>query len=575
MGRYIRFIACIFILFSLTAGESVARPGRSSAFKEPDALRPRINFWIDVFTRYGKHTMVFHHRDYPQIVFDVVHNHSQAEKLSEKQYARYQKKIKQDVTDRINASLSHLGKGRSPRNDFERSIVSKMAFLSGGNSKYNTAVSKKLVRVQTGIKEKFRASVMRSGRYLRTIEEIFKSYDLPLELTRLPFVESSFNYKAYSSAGAAGIWQFMPRTGRLFGLRITSAVDERRDPVTATHAAAKYLKSAYEELGSWPLALTSYNHGIYGVKKAVKLAGTKDIAKIIEHSGKRRFGFASNNFYPEFLAALEVFEHYKDYFPGVQVERTLRFDRIRLEHPFTVSHVRSQLALSSDDLKPYNYAISSRAWDSRVSLPKGYVLNVPAGHGFKAAKLRSPQVFHNSSNSVPSGDSYRVRSGDSLIRIAKNHGISVSKLKALNDLNSDRIRIGQYLVVAEKEKSSPKAMAALTSTGHYKVRSGDTLSEIASHFGTSIDDIKANNGLSSNQIRVGQSLKVNTTNQTEKTTQAKQYAANSARPKVYKVQRGDSLWTISRKFRVQLADLKRVNNLSRSHIRIGDSLVLP
>ena len=139
-----------------------------------------------------------------------------------------------------------------------------------------------------------------------------RKYNLPEELSVLPHVESSFQLRAYSSAGAAGIWQFTRGTGRLF-MRVGYDVDERRDPILATYGAAKLLKKNYEVVGSWPLAITAYNHGLRGMQRAKKRHGT-NIVKIIENYRSRTFGFASRNFYPEFLAALHVVKNQNKWF---------------------------------------------------------------------------------------------------------------------------------------------------------------------------------------------------------------------------------------------------------------------
>ncbi|MCJ8278016.1 MAG: lytic transglycosylase domain-containing protein, partial [Bdellovibrionales bacterium] len=146
---------------------------------------------------------------------------------------------------------------------------------------------------------------------LKHMEEIFRERNMPAELTRLPFVESSFNWKAHSKAGARGIWQFMRGTGRKF-MRVNRYYDERMSPLKSTHAAAKLLKQNHKILkGHWPLALTAYNHGPSGVRKASEKTGTTDMGVIADNYKSKRFSFASANFYSSFLAALYV-EKYKD-----------------------------------------------------------------------------------------------------------------------------------------------------------------------------------------------------------------------------------------------------------------------
>ena len=175
------------------------------------------------------------------------------------------------------------------------------AMFTGKNATREMAAAAESIRVQTGMKERFLEGVVRSGAYMSAIKQIFRSYALPEELAYLPHVESSFDTSAFSKVGASGVWQFTKSTGKNY-LRIDRAVDERSDPILAAHAAAKYLKNSYDQLGTWPLALTSYNYGTAGMKRAVNEKGSYE--RIFSEYDKGHFKFASRNFYSEFLAAL-------------------------------------------------------------------------------------------------------------------------------------------------------------------------------------------------------------------------------------------------------------------------------
>jgi membrane-bound lytic murein transglycosylase D len=168
------------------------------------------------------------------------------------------------------------------------------------------------VRAQRGIMERFTNGLRTSRLYLPEMERIFRAEGLPVELTRLPLIESCFDVGAYSKVGAAGIWQFMPATARLY-MEVNDAVDERRDPIASTYGAAQYLTRAYQRLGTWPLAITSYNHGQNGIARAIDEMGTTDIVRIIHYYDGPSFGFASRNFYAEFLAALDIEKHQEAY----------------------------------------------------------------------------------------------------------------------------------------------------------------------------------------------------------------------------------------------------------------------
>src|SRR5437667_430375 len=167
------------------------------------------------------------------------------------------------------------------------------------------AADDKRLHGQRGLRERFAGGIRASRPYFPEMERIFREEDLPVELVRLPLIESCFDLRAYSKAGAAGVWQFMPKTGRLF-MRVDNLVDERRDPISSTRAAARFLARVHDMLDTWPLTITAYNHGPDGVARAVSEVGTNDIATIVRDYHGKAFGFASRNFYVEFLAALEV-----------------------------------------------------------------------------------------------------------------------------------------------------------------------------------------------------------------------------------------------------------------------------
>jgi membrane-bound lytic murein transglycosylase D len=161
------------------------------------------------------------------------------------------------------------------------------------------------IRVQQGLREKVDEGIQRAQALLPRILAILQEHDVPVELAALPLVESTYNPQAYSKAGAVGLWQFIRSTGKRY-LTITRARDDRRDPLRATQAAARLLRHNYEALGSWPLAIVAYNHGREGVLTARAAVGSSAIEDIIARYTGPRFGFASKNFYAEFLAALKV-----------------------------------------------------------------------------------------------------------------------------------------------------------------------------------------------------------------------------------------------------------------------------
>jgi len=446
--------------------QRVQEPKRNPEFISPPGLRARVEFWKSVFTKYGKDQVVIHHRLYPQVMFKVLDFGPVSESRSKQGYDKFKKQVTEQKVNEIKVILASLAQGETPNSPLARQIVESMKFLPGGTRKYSKVVEADLIRTQTGIKERYIEALKRSGRYLPIMESIFtKEYGLPRELTCIPFIESSFDYTAYSSVGAAGIWQFMQRTGRSY-MTINSFVDERRDPIEATRAAARYLSSAYTRLGSWPLSITSYNHGVGGVRGKVRAAGTTDIVTLLETHGDRPFGFASGNFYPEFLAALEIHDDPNKYFPGIVLEPPLSVAQIKLTQPVSVAYLTQKLGISTDELKKVNYGIGSAIWAGRYRIPAGYNLKVPSTYSPRLVALRQPEpttkISAPPASAVSStGTSYKVRKGDTLIGIAKKFRTTIQALRQANGLGPTQpLPIGETILIkAERVPATVKTVA--------------------------------------------------------------------------------------------------------------------
>ena len=567
MSWFIRLIG-VFLLVVVTA--SFPEAGRSEisrSFSVPKRLAPRVQFWVNVFTKYGKHQIVVHHKRYPQIVFGVVDVSVEAGFLSDVKLAKLRAERVKGATSQVKQALRTLARGGSPGNRVGQRVKTSMERYGRGKaSDYKAVLNDDLIRTQTGIKEKFEESIRRSGRYLPRMEEIFRKRGLPIELTRLPFVESSFDYRAYSSVGAAGIWQFMRRTAAKY-MRINQIVDERRDPLVATEAAAKYLGDAYKRLGSWPLAITSYNHGVAGVSRKAKSARSRDIVELIE--GQHVFGFASNNFFPEFLAAILVYRNYRDYFPGVEIESPERYVSRRLPYSMSINRLATYYGVSVEDLKGVNYSFSSKVWTGRRAVPKGYLVKIPLVRGKKAPAVQlvsnktGGAVSPGFSTVKPSKVVHIVRRGENLSRIASRYRVTVRQLMTRNGLKSSVVRPGQRLVVSASGGGAVQTVGKSPRLLKYRVRRGDTLSGIAKKFGTRSATLVKVNGLRSNLIRVGETLKVPTSSGGKPSQPAALY---------HTVGLGDSLWTVAKRYRTTIAKIKRLSKIRSNTLRVGQRL---
>jgi membrane-bound lytic murein transglycosylase D len=226
------------------------------------------------------------------------------------------------------------------------------------------------------MKEAFRNGIVRSGLYLEAIRTIFHEFKLPEELIYLPHVESSFYPHACSKYNAVGLWQFTKTTGRQF-LIITNDVDERRDPFLSSVAAAKLLQSNFKSLKNWPLAVMAYNHGLSGISRAVRRLNTKDPVKIIRNYSSRRFGFASRNFYAEFLAAVQVAQSHEMYFGKLKLDEPLRFRTQILLAQQDLNTILKKYRISDEQLKKLNPALRSPVFRGEKPVPKDYPLRIP------------------------------------------------------------------------------------------------------------------------------------------------------------------------------------------------------
>jgi membrane-bound lytic murein transglycosylase D len=224
------------------------------------------------------------------------------------------------------------------------------------------------VRSQRGAKEQFIAGLKLSGRYMAQMKKIFREEGVPTELAYLPLVESSFNVRARSSVGALGMWQFMPATGKKF-LRIDDDVDERRDPLVSTRAAARLLKQNYRLLGNWPLAITAYNHGTEGMFRAVDEVRSENLVEMIRRYQSPTFGFASKNFYAEFVATVQIVSDIESYFPTLRMHRPVALQEVQIKRPLPLQSLLQRAAISQNDFFEWNPALNLNATTSPVGYP--------------------------------------------------------------------------------------------------------------------------------------------------------------------------------------------------------------
>jgi membrane-bound lytic murein transglycosylase D len=393
---------------------------------------------------------VIHDTEHLNRVYEVIDFRPLADSgLSDAEIAAYAKTKIEREKERVRAilvRLHQLGPDPSGLTDEERKIWALFRNVKKPGA-FLAAAAEDRIRAQAGLSDRFAAGVEVSRRYLPAMEAIFRREGLPEELTRLPLVESCFNVRAYSKVGAAGIWQFMRGTGRLY-MQVDNAVDERRDPIISTEAAAQHLKRNYEVLGTWPLAITAYNHGRAGMARAVSQLGTTDIVEIIRRYHGPSFKFASRNFYAEFLAALEIERHFANYFGALRAPPPLRAETVLVPDYISFQSLARVANTNPDMLAELNPALSREVVAGKLYVPRGYRARVPEGaaHEFDVRYARLP-AHQKLRRQRAVYVTHRVKRGQTLSGIARQYGVTVTAIKRRNKLRKGRVRVGQSLVI--------------------------------------------------------------------------------------------------------------------------------
>ena len=431
--------------------------------------------------------------------------------------------------------------------------------------------------------------------YMPIFDETFNKHDLPEELKAMAIIESAMNPLAVSRAGAKGMWQFMYATAKMYGLHIDSFVDERMDPFKAADAAARYLQDAYEIFGDWNLAIASYNCGAGNVNKAIRRSGGKrafwDIWPYLPRE--------TRGYVPAFVGALYAMTYYKEH--GIKpeaVEMPIHVDTFKINKQLHLKQVAELTGAPLEELKNLN---PQYRHDIIPGNSKEYILRLPytytnafIEHEDSVYTHKYDEFFNPTTiKKIQDGADgerivYVVKNGDYLGRIASRNRCTVAQIKRWNGLKSNNIRVGQRLVIyrggggpstssssssttAAAPSSSSSSTQSSTPTGTYTVKSGDTLSGIATRHGVTVNQLKQWNGLTSNNIRVGQKLKLNSSSSASSAS-----ASSSGDYSTYTVKSGDSLYSIAKNYSgVSAQDIMNFNGMSSSNIKPGMKIKIP
>ncbi|MBU0508335.1 LysM peptidoglycan-binding domain-containing protein [bacterium] len=414
----------------------------------------------------------------------------------------------------------------------------------------------------------------RSARFFPRLRPILREEGIPDEVMFLAMIESGLNPRAYSYAHAAGVWQFIPSTGRIYGLEVNSVYDERLHVEASTRAACRYLRKLYEQFGDWYLAFAAYNCGELRVEREVKRSGTRDYWKL------HRLPRQTRGYVPAYLAARTIYENPARYgFPPLPAEEPFECERVWIDGAYKLEHVADAAghdAQAVKDLNPeYLRGVTRRDASNMVRLPR------PASGDFDTRLAKMPETV------VKPTTVHHVRKGETLGRIAQRYGTSVSAIRSQPEnrgIKPNRLRIGQRIVVPVPDiaSSSPKPSpssakqvvnkTASSDTNHeiiYTVHRGETLGKIAGQIGVSVDEICRQNSIrDADEIQPGQKLRIRVAGD-------EPVAKAERSTRVHTVQPGDTVWSIAQTYGQDYQKILSWNRLHRrSTIYPGQQLIV-
>ncbi|MDH5345468.1 MAG: transglycosylase SLT domain-containing protein, partial [Gammaproteobacteria bacterium] len=418
-----RIISATLLLVAATFAYSNEDP----LFPQPAELDRDVGFWLSIFTNFTTSEGVLHDNRNLAVVYEKLPlpegaSRQQRQRASDQRREHYRK------------ILTTLASGKREGLTAEEKRVLDMWPADISNKELSDAAGR--IRFQLGLSDRFREGLQRAGRYRDHINAEFSRLGVPVDLAALPHVESSYNTEARSHVGASGIWQFTRSTGQRF-MQVDHVLDERNDPFLATTAAGKLLAYNYSIAGNWPMAITAYNHGLAGVRRAMQKHGDHNYTDILRNYDGRAFGFASRNFYVAFLAAREVDQNPDRYFPGLVPYRPVDYTMVRLDAYVPADALARAWNVGEDDLARHNPALQATIWQGSKYLPRDYTIRMPSSilNGTMADLMGTlppdamfdkqlPDLFHT------------VARGDTLSQIADAYDTRVSTLVALNNLSS-------------------------------------------------------------------------------------------------------------------------------------------
>ncbi len=534
-----------------------------------------------------------------------------------------------DLFDNISEDIKTINIDKSVDYELPTALLkerlAKMDAKSPFNIEYNPGLENIIKSFLKNRKKAYERLMAVSEYYFPMFEEALAKQNVPLEIKYLAVVESALNPKAVSRVGATGLWQFMYQTGKQYKLGIDSYVDERSDPLKSSTAAAQYMANMYKIFGDWDLVLASYNSGPGNVAKAIRRSGgQQNYWNIRKNLPKETAGYV-----PAFLATMYIYEYHKEHgiVPNRALVKHFETDTIAVKNQLSFKQISDLLDIPVAQLQMLNpsfklntvpvYADKMhylRLPQDKIALFVSNEEKVYAYVKYEADKREKPyssqQAYASSSKdtadystdtkTVSRTKYYKVRRGDNLSSIANKYDVSLTNLKRWNNLKSNTVAAGRNLkivtseVIAYKVKKDVKAPIAAKSetaiadntpkqtkpssddsspddNGFYVVQSGDNLTMIARKNNVSVNDIKEWNNFDDNTLLVGTKIIVSKSSNEGEDAVAEKL---DFRTVDYVVKKGDFLGIIAKKHNVELAQLKKWNNLTDNNIHFGQKLIV-
>ena len=538
-------------------------------FPCPDALRRRVDFWIDVYGRWRTNDAILHDAQRPHRVYKII----KGKACGTSGNTQFIKEQKRQIRLRLERIAILIEQNKTITQAKDKHYLNMFPERSPAVLRRAT----RNLRCQSGNKDGFRNALRRFGTYGPIVRRVLKDAGLHQDIQYLPFVESSYNPEAYSRVGAAGMWQIMPRTARELGLELNATMDERLDPEAASWAAARYLKDSKKNLTVaarskkanvsdselTPFVITSYNYGVNGMRRAIKKLGP-DFLTVLNRYRTKKFRVAVKNFYAGFLAARHVAQNSKRFFGSYSKGRPLRYDTIMLRSSVSIDRIRAVFGISLSRLKSLNPALTRFVWHGWREIPGGYPLRLPLRQGGWADKIA---YLHSLPPEADRGTPkrYTVRSGDTACAIASAFRVKCRDLIDMNRLGRQAvIRVGQSVQIPMRT-SGKRRLLSRADPGVYTVAPGDTVCGIAKRYGVKCSALLATNELTSGSVlSVGRKLVIPGA------------LAETRGGGTYTVRKGDSACGVASRYGVSCDTLLAANELSQQDlIYPGQALRIP